>query len=87
MFDTLLASNRAAANVLESDKKAAEGREFYDDAYFAAFASGTLPTLEKRLNESIASVAAMITGAWEQAGRPAVPTELPRTPQPIRRPK
>ena len=32
MFETLLASNRAAANVLESDKKAAEGREFYDDA-------------------------------------------------------
>jgi hypothetical protein len=87
MFDTLLASNRAAANVLESDRKAAEGREFYDDAYFAAFASGTLPTLEQRLNQSIAGVAAMITGAWEQAGRPAVPVELPRTPQRIRRPK
>jgi len=87
MFDTLLASNRAAANVLESDRKAAVGREFYDDAYFAAFASGTLPTLEKRLNESIAGVAAVISGAWEQAGKPAVPAELPRTPQPIRRPK
>jgi hypothetical protein len=87
MFDTLLASNRLAPNVLESDKKAAAGREFYDDAYFAALASGTLPTLEKRLNESIASVAAMITGAWEQAGKPAVPVEVPRTPQPIRRPK
>ena len=87
MFDTLLASNRLAPNVLESDKKAAEGREFYDDAYFAAFGKGTLPTLEKRLNESIASVAAVITGAWEQAGKPVVPVELPRTPQPIRRPK
>ena len=86
MFDTLLASNRAAANVLESDKKAAEGREFYDDAYFDAFGKGTLPTLEKRLNESIAGVAAMITGAWEQAGKPVVPAELPRTPQRIRRP-
>ena len=40
MFDVLLASNRAAANVLESDAKAAEGREFYDDAYFEAFAQG-----------------------------------------------
>jgi hypothetical protein len=87
MFDALLASNRLAPNVLESDKNAAEGREFYDDAYFAAFARGTLPTLEKRLNESIAAVAAMITGAWEQAGKPAVPAELPRTPQRIRRPK
>lgn len=87
MFDALLASNRLAPNVLQSDKKATEGREFYDDGYFAAFASGTLPTLEKRVNESIASVAAMITGAWEQAGKPAVPVELPQTPAPIRRPK
>jgi len=85
MFDTLLASNRAAANVLESDQKAAEGREFYDDAYFDAFAAGTLQVLEKRLNDSIAAVAAMITGAWEQAGRPAIPTELPRTPRRIPR--
>jgi hypothetical protein len=87
MFDTLLASNRDAANVLESDKKAADGREFYDAAYFTAFAHGTLPTLEKRLNQSIAAVAAVIAGAWEQAGQPVVPVELPRTPQPIRRPK
>ena len=86
MFETLLASNRAATNVLESDKKATEGREFYDDAYFDAFASGTLPVLEKRLNESIAAVAAIIAGAWEQAGRPAVPSEAPRTPRRIRRP-
>jgi len=86
MFETLLASNRAAPNVLESDSKAAAGREFYDDAYFEAFGAGTLPVLEKRLNESIASVAAMITGAWESAGRPVVPTELPRTPRRIRRP-
>lgn len=86
MFETLLASNRAAANVLESDRKAAAGREFYDDAYFEAFAAGTLPVLERRLNESIAAVAAMIAGAWEQAGRPAVPVEQPRTPRRIRRP-
>ena len=86
MFETLLASNRLAPNVLESDLKAVEGREFYDDAYFAAFGKGTLSVMERRLNESIASVAAMITGAWDNAGRPAVPTELPRTPRRIRRP-
>jgi hypothetical protein len=86
IFETLLASNRAAPNVLESDITAAAGREFYDDAYFEAFGKGTLPVLEKRLNESIASAAAMIAGAWESAGRPAVPTELPRTPRRIRRP-
>ena len=86
MFETLLVSNRAAANVLESDKKAAEGREFYDDAYFEAFAAGTLQVMEKRLNDSIAAVAALITGAWEQAGRPAIPGEVSRTPRRIRRP-
>jgi len=85
MFETLLASNRDAANVLAADKAAAEGREFYDDAYFAAFGKGTLSVLERRLNASIAAVAASITGAWEQAGKPAVPTELPRTPRRIRR--
>jgi len=86
MFETLLVSNRAAANVLESDKKAAEGREFYDDAYFEAFSAGTLQVMEQRLNDSIAAVAAMITGAWEQAGRPAIPGEASRTPRRIRRP-
>jgi hypothetical protein len=86
MFDVLLASNRDVANVLESDRKAAEGREFYDDAYFDAFGKGTLPVLERRLNASIAAAAAAITGAWEQAGRPAIPMESPRTPRRIRRP-
>ncbi|HJU41573.1 MAG TPA: hypothetical protein VJ691_02125 [Vicinamibacterales bacterium] len=87
MFDVLLTSNRAAATVLESDRKAAQGREFYDEVYFEAFAGGTLPTLERRLNDSISAVASFITGAWEAAGKPVVPTELPRTPRPIRRPK
>ncbi len=87
MFETLLASNRDAAGVLAADKAAAAGREFYDDAYFEAFGKATLPTLERRLNTAISAVAASITGAWEQAGRPKVPTEMPRTPRPIRRPK
>jgi hypothetical protein len=86
MFDVLLASNRAAANVLDSDRQAAKGRELYDDIYFDAFAKGTLPTLERRLNDSISAVASFITGAWEAAGRPKVPAEFPRTPRPIRRP-
>lgn len=86
MFEVLLASNRAAANVLESDLAATAGREFYDDGYFEAFGKGTLPTLERRLNESITAVASMIVGAWEQAGKPAIPAEPVRTPRRIRRP-
>jgi hypothetical protein len=87
MFEVLLASNRAVPNVLESDLKAAAGREFYDDGYFDAFAKGTLPTLERRLNDAITGVASVIIGAWEQAGKPAVPVEPARTPRRIRRPK
>jgi hypothetical protein len=39
--------------------------------------------LEQRLNDSIAAVAAAITGAWEAAGRPPVPVSP--EPQPPRR--
>ena len=87
MFDVLLASNRLAENVLSVDRTAAEGREFYDDAYFDAFAKGTLTTLERRLNDSISAVASFIVGAWETAGKPAIPLEAGRTPRRIRRPK
>lgn len=86
MFEVLLASHRATANVFESDRKAAAGREFYDDAYFEALSAGTLGTLERRLNEAISSVASFIVGAWEAAGKPAIPKEASRTPRPIRRP-
>lgn len=87
IFDTLLASNRAATNVFESDQKAAAGRKFYDDGYFEAFAAGTTAVLERRLNDAITGVAAIIIGAWEQAGKPALPSETPRTPRRIPRPK
>src|SRR5688572_19819434 len=86
MFDVLLASNRLAGNVLESDRAAAEGREFYDDAYFEAFGKGTLSILERRLNDSISAVASFIVGAWEMAGKPAIPLDGDRTPRRIRRP-
>lgn len=86
MFEVLLASNRAAANVFESDLAATAGREFYDEGYFEAFGKGTLPTLERQLNASITAVASMIVGAWEQAGRPPIPAEPVRTARRIRRP-
>jgi hypothetical protein len=87
MFDVLLASNRDSAGVLEADRKAAEGRQFYDEGYFDAFAKGTLSTLERRLNDAISGVASFIIGAWEAAGKPAIPNDTARTPAPIRRPK
>lgn len=85
MFDVLLASNRLVPAVLEADLKASEGRDFYDDEYFAALGAASFGVLERRTNDSISAVASIIAGAWEQAGRPAVPTELERSPRPIRR--
>jgi hypothetical protein len=87
MFDVLLASNRLSDGVLAADLKAAAGREFYDDGYFAVLASEQLGVMQQRLNDAISAVASMIVGAWEQAGRPAVPPEGPRPPRPIPRPR
>jgi hypothetical protein len=87
MFQTLLRSHQLAEGVLQSDKKAAQSREFYDEGYFEVLASEQLSVLEARLNDSITAVAAMVIGAWEHAGRPAVPVERPvRQPRPIRPP-
>ena len=87
MFDTLLASNQLAEAVLASDRRAAEGRDSYDDAYFDAFGKDQFAALERRLNESITALASMITAAWEAAGRPALPPERPRPPRPTPRPR
>lgn len=81
IFDALLVSYTLVEPVLAADRKAAAGREYYDDAYFKAFREGAGPVLERRLNESITAVAAFIIGAWEQAGRPGVPVDTPSTPR------
>jgi hypothetical protein len=86
VFEAILASYRLSQGVLDADKRAAEGREFYDDQYFAAFERSTFNVLQQRLNDSISAVASVIIGAWEQAGKPVVPLETPRTPRRIRRP-
>ena len=54
-------------------------RDVYDNAYYDAFFKGSRGVLERRLDESTAAVAAMITGAWEAAGKPSVPVRV-RTP-------
>lgn len=86
-FDVLLASNRLADEVLDSDRRAATGRDFYDDGYFAAFEKEQFEALQRRVNESITAVASLVIGAWEAAGRPPVPPDQPRRPRPTPRPK
>jgi hypothetical protein len=81
MFRILLESHRLAGPVLAADRAAAKGREFYDDGFFAAFRTDAFPIVDQRVADSIAATAAFITGAWERAGRPAVPVTLTRLPR------
>ena len=85
VFDTLTASYPFVQPVLDADKAAVEGRDVYDDAYFDQFFGKVKPILEKRLSDSIADVAAMIAGAWVEAGRPAVPVDVSNPPRKVRR--
>ena len=85
-FRTLTDSFQAVDGILAADRAAAQGRDAYDDRYFAAFFERTKPVLERRLSGAITGVASVITAAWEQAGRPAVPENPPaRAPRPIQR--
>jgi hypothetical protein len=85
IFDRLLEDTQLVAALLKSDADAIGTRDLYDDAYFGAFFATNRGVMERRLNESIAGVAAMIAGAWEAAGKPALPLEPNRTPQRRRR--
>ena len=85
IFDTIIAGTQLVAPILKSDLDAIGTRDIYDDAYYAAFFKANRAVLERRLNESITAVAAMIAGAWEDAGRPALPLDAPAPPQRRRR--
>ena len=84
-FDSLVASFSHVQAVLDADKAAVANRELYDDEYFAAFFGKVKPILEQRLADSITAVASAIAAAWEDAGRPALPLEVPRQPRKVRR--
>jgi len=84
-FDSLTGSFANVQTVLDADKAAVAGRDVYDDGYFALMYERLKPILEDRLSASVTAVASAITSAWEQAGRPALPLEQPRTPRKIRR--
>ena len=85
IFERLVEGTQLVPPILKTDLTAIGDRDVYDDAYYRAFFEANKPVLERRLNESIAGVAAMIAGAWEAAGKPAVPLDLPQTPQRRRR--
>ena len=85
IFDVVLAGTQLVPPILRSDLEAIGRREEYDDAYYAAFFTANRAVVERRLNEAIAASAAMIAGAWEAAGKPAVPVNPKAPPQRRRR--
>jgi hypothetical protein len=85
VFAALTASFPYVQQVLDVDKTAVATRDFYDDEYFEKFFAGVKPILERRLSDSIAGVTAMISAAWVEAGRPAVPVTVTMPPRPVRR--
>ncbi len=85
MFDTVAEGTTLVPVILSADKLAIGTRDVYDAEYYDAFYGEVRPLLEQRLARAIASSAAMITGAWEAAGRPALPVSLPEPVQRRRR--
>ena len=85
IFDTLLDSFRRAAPLLEADRRAIAGGDFYDDAYFDRFFRDVRPILEEQLSKAMGGIAAVIVGAWEEAGRPPLPAEPLRPAMPRKR--
>jgi hypothetical protein len=85
IFDRLLEGTQLVPTILKHDLQAIGRREIYDETYYTAFFAATRPVLERRLSETIAAVAAVIAGAWEAAGRPAVPADPPPRPPQRRR--
>jgi hypothetical protein len=71
-FETLLASHQLVGALLKADKDAAGTSKRYDDQYFDRFFANARELLEQQITRSISATAALITGAWEAAGKPAV---------------
>jgi hypothetical protein len=86
LFDAIVRSQSRVAAVLAADRRAAAGRDAYDDGYFDALFAAAQPGLEQQLSDASSAVASLITQAWEQAGRPPLrPKAAPRPPARISR--
>ena len=80
IFDTLTVSAGLVEPILAADKAAIGTGDLYDDAYLDRFFGPTRPLLERRLAEAAAAVATLVTRAWEEAGRPELPTKPGKRP-------
>jgi hypothetical protein len=83
-FAALTESFTLVEPILAADRAAVHGKEEYDDAYFDAMLEKMRPMLEKRISQAITGVASVMTAAWVEAGRPALPLEPPRMVRKVR---
>jgi hypothetical protein len=87
VFDALLASYQLVDPVLKADRAATAGKDTYDDDYFEKFFAGVRPILEQRLAAAATAAAGAIIGAWQQAGRPALPLGAARPVERVKKPQ
>lgn len=85
IFETIVTGEPLVEHILAADRKAAAGREFYDDAYYAAFFRDVRPIIERRISEASSAVASVIVAAWTEAGKPPLPVKRTLPPARIRR--
>jgi alkylated DNA nucleotide flippase Atl1 len=85
VFARLVEGEALVGGILDADRKAAAGREFYDDVFYAAFLTGARATAERRVSDAASGVASTIVSAWIEAGRPVLPATRPNAPVRIRR--
>ena len=85
IFETLITGEALVQSILDADRKATAGREFYDDGYFKVFDAGVRPIVERRLSEAASGLASVIAAAWIEGGRPAMPASRTALPVRIRR--
>ena len=78
--DVSLEESPERAAVLDADRKATAGREFYDDGYFVPFTNSVRPIIEQRVSEAASGVASAIVSAWIEAGKPVLPVKIVRPP-------
>ena len=84
-FASLTESYTFVQPILEADRLAVAGRDVYDDGYYRQLFAKARPILEGRLADSVRDVVSVITAAWVEAGRPAVPVTVQRAPRTVRR--
>ena len=86
VFATLGDSFQQVDTVLAADHDAVKGRTEYDDGYFSTLFEKAGPVMEQRMSGAVTAIASLITSAWTDAGKPALPADNPpRAPRPIRR--